>query len=147
MLRISSVDLKDYGEYYCQAKNSVKTVQEYFEITGRPSKPKFTSAQSGTDSDTYLIEWTVFSQSPITDYNMKIREVDHSTGQRGSWRHVSVTPKNDENGPVRRETYSIENLSEFNSYEVELEVKNEHGVTKSDIFKFATTSKLTNFIY
>lgn len=142
VLRISNVDLKDYGEYYCEAKNTVKSVTEYFEITGRPSKPKFFETQSGTGADTYLIEWSVFSQSPITDYNMKIREVDHSTGQRGNWRHVSVTPKSAQNGPVHHETYSIDNLSEFNSYEVELEVKNEHGLTKSDIFKFATTSML-----
>ena len=84
----------------------------------------------------YLIQWTVFSQSSIKSYDLRIREVDHSTNRRSDWRHIPVTPINDDQGPVRKQSYRVDNLSQFNGYEIDLEVENELGKTRYDNCKF-----------
>lgn len=136
ILRIRNVDLKDYDNYNCNAQNQLGTQTVFFEVTGRPSKPKFESPTDVTDGERYTIKWTLFSQNPITSYDLRIREVDHSTGRRGEWRHYSVTPNNAERGPVRHQSFSFDNLSQFNGYEVDLEAANSMGKTRSEIFHF-----------
>lgn len=139
ILRITRVNLQDYDNYYCQANNSIGSQTVFFEVTGRPSKPKFTSPQVGSDGDSYQIDWTVFSQTPIRSYDLRMREIDHHSGYRGEWRHIRVEPVNDGEGPIRSQSFRVDNLSQMNGYEIDLEVENEHGKTRSDTFYFSST--------
>lgn len=80
----------------------------------------------------YTIKWTLFSQNPILSYDLRVREVDHSSGKRGDWRHYQVKPDNSGNGPIRQQSYRLDNLSQFNGYEVDLEASNSLGKTRYD---------------
>lgn len=95
----------------------------------------------------YTIKWTLFSQNPILSYDLRVREVDHSTGQRGDWRHYSVTPDNSDSGPVRRQEFRLDNLSQFNGYEVDLEAVNSLGKTRYCFLLLKNLHFLFNFFF
>lgn len=139
-LQIHNVDPKDHDNYFCQATNDEGIEVAYFEVTGRPSKPKFTSPQVNNGENSYLLEWVVFSQTPILSHELRLREVDHTGSQPTEWKTIQVEANNDDQGPLRRQSHMLENLSVDKNYEVEVEVGNEFGKTKSDIFAFATTT-------
>ncbi|UXI20903.1 Lysosome membrane protein 2 [Sarcoptes scabiei] len=138
ILTINKIDKKDHDHYYCQAKNDHGTKTAYFEITGRPAKPKFVSPQIST-GESYSLEWVVFSQTKILSYDLKIREIENENVDRpNEWISIHIEPEKTI-GPNHRQTHLFEKLAEFKRYEVELEVGNEFGKTKSDKFVFSTT--------
>ncbi|KAH9522395.1 hypothetical protein DERF_005973 [Dermatophagoides farinae] len=136
-LTIFNVGTKDHQEYFCLSANSL--------VTGRPSKPKFTSPKVSNNGDTYQLEWVTFSQPPIKNTTLRVREIDHVNGQPGNWQIINVEPTVSDGTalktkePHRRQTYLLENLSQDKSYEVDVVVANEFGSTKSDVFVFSTS--------
>ena len=59
--------------------------------------------------------------------------MEHYTGHHGEWKLVPIIPINhDSTVPVRKQSYRLENLSQVNGYQVELDVENEFGKTRFD---------------
>ncbi|XP_075675786.1 protein amalgam-like isoform X2 [Dermatophagoides pteronyssinus] len=144
-LTIFNVGPKDHQDYFCLAVNSLGEEKAYFAVTGRPSKPKFTSPKVSHNGDTYQLEWVTFSQPPIKNTTLRVREIDHVNGQPGEWQIINVEPTVSDatamktREPRRRQTYMLENLAQDKSYEVDVAVANDFGTTKSDVFVFSTS--------
>lgn len=49
---------------------------------------------------------------------------------QSEWRHIKVDEQEGGSGPVRRYSKFLENLSQYSSYEVQIEVENQFGKTR-----------------
>jgi len=86
-LTISQVQKGDFGKYTCQASNSLGRDQQMIEMTGHAAPAEFKSAASGHSEDSFLLEWTSMSYTPIEEFRLEI-----SLSPGGSWKSFTVVP-------------------------------------------------------
>lgn len=102
-------------------------------LPGHADFPKFESKPGGDEPESYLIEWTVRSTSPVTKFALKWRD-----GESGTWEHIDVTPTQ-----INRDVYagkwSLKGLRAATRYEAKVSSHNEWGWSRSsDTFHFST---------
>lgn len=101
-------------------------------VTGRPSKPKFISPPLGRGGEDYSLRWTVYSHTPVSGYQLKVREISHENGGShvSNWRSLHIEPKTESvDGYTYTQSALLDQLDQGKSYEIMLEVENSQGKT------------------
>ncbi|XP_031625515.1 protein amalgam-like [Contarinia nasturtii] len=88
-LTIRNVTYNDFGNYTCQASNSLGKDRASLQLSGIPSVCTFDSPTLSNHRDQYNISWVVQSFSPILEYRLFYRKQASSNG------NVNPTSNND----------------------------------------------------
>jgi len=95
-LKLADLSVNDFGNYICQASNSLGTARGFSEVTGKPSKLVFTSPSLNHNLAHYNLTWRSESISPILAYKLRFRlaKVENSSNPASSssseWSEVAV---------------------------------------------------------
>ena len=94
---------------------------------------EFKSEPAGSQADSYLLEWTVVSYTPVTAFKVEIREVGTT-----AWRQSSAKPIED--GPYHFAGKEfLKDLTYATRYEARVQARNDEGWSKArEHFYFAT---------
>jgi len=132
-LTISQVERSDFGSYSCQASSSSGSTQQDIQISGMAGPAEFKSEPAGSQADSYLLEWTVVSYTPVTAFKVEIREVGTT-----AWRQSSAKPIED--GPYHFAGKEfLKDLTYATRYEARVQARNDEGWSKArEHFYFAT---------
>jgi len=90
-LIITYVKSEDFGKYACKASNSLGSQQKVIELTGHASPAQFKSSASGSSENSFLIEWSSSSFTPITKFKLEIKERNSN-----NWKSYNVDAHQDE---------------------------------------------------
>jgi len=86
-LTFRQIERSDFGEYTCRASNEIgSSGDKSVKLSGHAMPATFKSAQSGSEETKFLIEWTSFSFSPITEFKLETKPASY-----GSWQAVTAT--------------------------------------------------------
>lgn len=133
-LSIENVKKEDYGNYHCEAKNSLGSAKRKLEISGKAKAAKFSSDPAGKEVDTFNLEWSAKSFNPITEFELQYR-----TGQEGSWTKLTITPDESKHPYHKSGKHYFTKLQGATNYQARVMSKNSEGWSKpSPIFAFAT---------
>eukprot|EP00090_Calanus_glacialis_P044461 TRINITY_DN7935_c0_g1_i1.p1 TRINITY_DN7935_c0_g1~~TRINITY_DN7935_c0_g1_i1.p1 ORF type:complete len:540 (-),score=51.18 TRINITY_DN7935_c0_g1_i1:141-1760(-) len=93
-LKLSDLSSNDFGNFSCQASNSLGTARGYSGVTGKPSQLVFTSPSLNHNLAHYNLTWRTESFSPIIAYKLrfKLAKVENNTNSlsSGEWSEVAV---------------------------------------------------------
>jgi len=131
-LTIPSVEKEDFGKYTCQASNSLGSQQHVIEMTGHASPAEFKSTALGNKNDSYVVEWTSHSFTPIEDFLLEVKE------SGGEWKLWNVTPTKE--GPfIFAGKEFLNELKPATPYSARVSAKNGEGWgPPGPVFNFAT---------
>ena len=104
---------------------------------------EYKSEPAGKQADSYLLEWTVVSYTPVTAFKVEIREVGTT-----AWRESSAKPIED--GPYHYAGKEfLKDLTYATRYEARVQARNDEGWSKTkEHFYFATEGAgLSAFLY
>jgi len=90
-LIITYVKSEDFGKYSCKASNSLGSQQKVIELTGHASPAQFRSSASGSSENSFLIEWSSSSFTPITKFKLEVKEKNSN-----NWKSYTVDAHQDE---------------------------------------------------
>ncbi|XP_023333992.1 MAM domain-containing glycosylphosphatidylinositol anchor protein 1 [Eurytemora carolleeae] len=138
-LIIERSDSGSFGNYTCQASNSVGTISSFIEVHGRPSSPLFKTSSPGGGSHSRILSWITVSYYPLTEYRILYKQLN-----RSEWISVSVPG----NIRIKRQTqgeyevdWSLNNLNVNTDYDSIIQARNIHGWgNPSNIFTFTTNT-------
>jgi len=83
-LTVKQIERSDFGEYSCRASNEIgSSGDKSVKLSGHAMPATFKSSQSGSEESKFLIEWTSFSFSQITDFKLETKPASY-----GSWQAV-----------------------------------------------------------
>jgi len=143
-LILPSMMESDYGNYSCLAKNNLGTSSDYISISGSPDKPRIISSTESFSTNTYKLEWEVWTSRafPILNQSILYRmlrkgysNIDVSE-EPGSWFNLALVSDatSDSQGSYSMALTGLEKGAE---YEVRLRAMNRQGWSSlSDSFKF-----------
>lgn len=132
-LIISQVERSDFGEYSCHASSSSGQAQQSIEISGMAGPAEYKSEPAGKQADSYLLEWTVVSYTPVTAFKVEIREVGTT-----AWRENSAKPIEDGVYHYAGKEF-LKELTYATRYEARVQARNDEGWSKTkEHFYFAT---------
>lgn len=131
-LTIPSVNHADYGNYTCRAKNVHGESAKNLEVSGLAGFANFKSAPRGNEPNSFLLEWTSESHTPIEEFELTWRQED------GQWEGFTVEAhKVNEISWAGKHAFT--GLSTATRFEVKVSAKNEEGWSRlSPSFHFAT---------
>ncbi|XP_018021352.1 protein amalgam-like [Hyalella azteca] len=95
-LTVRNVSEQDFGEYRCNASNSLGTNSSSIRLTGLPGTPIITSSPAGGEETTYTITWETESTAPLLQYRLRYREkTENETVLHGPghWHDSLYSPK------------------------------------------------------
>ena len=100
---------------------------------GMAGPAEYKSEPAGKQADSYLLEWTVVSYTPVTAFKVEIREVGTT-----AWRESSAKPIED--GPYHYAGKEfLKDLTYATRYEARVQARNDEGWSKTkEHFYFAT---------
>ncbi len=135
ILTFTNLREEDFGNYTCRAHNSIGQSQKVLEISGLAAFPDFGSRPAGSEPESFLLEWTAKSHTPISSFALKYRERGDS-----DWKHVTVSPSSSEqSGLVWAGKHNLGGLKAATRYEARVASNNDQGWSRpSRIFHFAT---------
>lgn len=94
-LIFKKVSRSDFGDYSCHASNEVGDVRDTrIQLSGHAMPADFKSSPSGLEANSFLIEWSSFSFSPIQEFILET-----STSPSGPWVARGPTRPTKEAGP------------------------------------------------
>lgn len=97
-LSIKKIERSDFGDYACRASNDIgSSGDKSVKVSGHAMPPTFKSSPSGSEETKFLIEWTSFSFSPITEFKLETKPATYGSWQEQSASKVEGPSK--ENGP------------------------------------------------
>eukprot|EP00092_Neocalanus_flemingeri_P043933 GFUD01048575.1.p1 GENE.GFUD01048575.1~~GFUD01048575.1.p1 ORF type:complete len:486 (+),score=106.52 GFUD01048575.1:30-1487(+) len=132
-LTISQVQKEDFGKYSCQASNSLGGDQRTITMTGHAAPAEFKSTASGHSEDSFLLEWTSKSYTPIQEFLLEI-----SLSPSGSWRSFAVVPTPDGAYHFAGKQF-LSDLQSATPYRARVSTKNGEGWgSPSPVWNFAT---------
>jgi len=150
-LTIPSMSDSDYGNYSCLAKNNLGTAADSIILSGSPDQPQIMSNTQGFSTNTYKLEWKVWSPRsfPILNQSILYRRIRKgstsalSAEEPGSWFNLALI--SDGGGPDSSSTYSmvLTGLDIGAEYEVRLRAMNRQGwsgLSESFLFNTASSS-------
>jgi len=148
-LTIPSMSESDYGNYSCLAKNILGTTTDYLFFSGSPDQPDIISNNQGLYTNTYNLEWRVFSPKsfPVLNQSILYRRIKQGMttsldgGDPGSWYNLALISENEDG----TDSYSmvLTGLDKGAQYEVRLRAMNRQGwspLSESFIFSTADSS-------
>lgn len=132
-LIISSVEKEDFGVYSCHANSEKGSASETIEISGLARPAEFKSKPGGLEENSYVLEWSVVSYSPVTAFRVETRREGVT-----AWAEASATPIPD--GPYHfAGKHFLKEIEEATRYEARVSSRNDEGWSKpSPTFHFAT---------
>ena len=93
----------------------------------------FKSAAAGHSENTFLLEWTSMSYTPIQEFNLEI-----SLSSSGSWKSYTVTPSQDGAYHFAGKQF-LSDLQSATTYKARVNAKNGDGWSSpSPVWNFAT---------
>lgn len=132
-LIIKSVEKSDFGEYTCHASSERGSASETLEISGLAKAADFKSDWAGREENSYLLEWTVNSYSPVTAFRVDIREEGTT-----AWKEYTADPIEDGAYHYAGKLF-LKEMKGSTRYESRVYARNEEGWNKpEDVFPFAT---------
>jgi len=147
-LTIPSMGESDYGNYSCLAKNNLGTASDSVLLTGSPDQPMIVSSTQGISTNTYKLEWKVWSpqQFPVLNQSILYRRIRKGVTsasrleEPGSWNNLALIS---DGRSQHSSTYSmvLTGLDKSAEYEVRLRTMNRQGWSGlSNSFTFTTAS-------
>ncbi|XP_071513616.1 protein amalgam-like isoform X4 [Panulirus ornatus] len=143
-LTINKVREEDFGDYTCTAENTLGQTKNTLRLTGLPKIPRMTSSPAGGEKTSYTLTWETESYTPIIQYRLRYRKLQHSVASQapGLWVDGLHDPKPSEGnltGPIHHMSHALEMLEPATDYEATVDVENKFGWSNtSDIFQFYT---------
>jgi len=132
VLTIAGVQPADFGKYSCQAANKLGSQQKVIELTGHASSAHFTSSPSGTKENTFLLEWTSMSRTPIVEFKLEVSPSSSST-----WTSYSIVPSKEDADFAGKKFLS--GLEPATQYRARVSAKNGEGWGQpGPVWNFAT---------
>jgi len=115
---------EDFGEYSCQASNEVGEERNTkIQLSGHAKPAEFKSSATGEEEDSFLIQWSAFSLSPIEEFRLET-----STSPSGSWTVQGPTPPTKEDAPFRwAGKFYLKGLDGATQYRARVTTRNEEG--------------------
>lgn len=134
-LTLVNIGEKDYGEYKCLGVNSKGQAEEMIEVTGHAEAPVFKSSPTGHSDDSFLVEWSTKSFSPVSEFLLETRPAAFST-----WVGITVTPTTEGSGPYHFAGKQIlSDLQPATQYVARVSARNEEGWSRpGEEWNFAT---------
>jgi len=74
ILTIPKLGHSDYGNYTCRAKNIHGEIAKNVEVSGLAAFATFKSEPQGQEANSFLLEWTSESQTPIEEFELTWRK-------------------------------------------------------------------------
>ena len=104
-----------------------------FAWSGAAGPAEYKCDPAGQEPDSYLLEWTVVSYTPITAFRIETREAGTT-----AWKESTSVPIED--GPYHYAgKLFLKQLSYATRYEAKVQARNDEGWSKTrEIFNFAT---------
>merc|ERR1712123_179602 len=107
--------------------------QQIIEMTGHAAPAEFKSAASGHSEDSFLLEWTSMSYTPIEEFRLEI-----SLSPSGSWKSFTVVPTKEGAYHFAGKEY-LTNLQPATPYRARVSAKNGEGWgNPGPVWNFAT---------
>ena len=72
-LTIKNIASGDFKDYTCAAKNDIGENKVAVKLSGHAKPAKFTSVAAGSEDSKFLVEWSSFSFTPITEFRLETR--------------------------------------------------------------------------
>jgi len=136
-LTINQVQKEDFSTYTCKATNSFGSDQKMIEVSGNAAPAVFKSVAAGYSENTFLLEWTSMSYTPIQEFNLEI-----SLSSSGSWKSYTVTPTQDGAYHFAGKQF-LSDLQSATTYKARVNAKNGDGWSSpSPVWNFATKGAL-----
>lgn len=131
-LTIPSLSHSDYGNYTCRAKNIHGESSKVLEVSGLAGFANFKSDAQGMEANTFLLEWTSESHTPINEFELNWRKED------GDW-EIFTVPAHRDNSIIWNGKWSFPDLEPATRYEARVLAKNTEGWSRpSPSYHFAT---------
>ncbi|KAK7580602.1 hypothetical protein V9T40_001231 [Parthenolecanium corni] len=146
VMNIINVRSSDFGNYSCQAENTIGKSKSHIELTGRPAPAKFRSPTTSRSMDSYNLTWVIESFSHLEEVRLLYRKLqlnDSNPIQGSQWHDVVLhsTPAFGESKTTHVMSYNIRGLEPSSVYEVIIQAKNKYGWNEvSDLYQFRTHS-------
>jgi len=132
VLTIPQLSHTDYGNYTCRAKNIHGENFKNVEVSGKAAPANFKSEPQGQEANTFLLEWTSESQTPIEEFELMWKK------ENGEWEGFTVAS-------IRLDSihfagkHSFRDLETASRYEAQVLAKNSEGWSRpSKPYHFAT---------
>lgn len=143
VMNIINVRSSDFGNYSCQAENSIGKSKGHIELTGRPAPAKFRSPTTSRSIDSYNLTWVIESTAHLEEVRLLYRKLEMNDShqmQEGKWENVIIhAPPHSESKTTHVMSYNIRDLEPASIYEVIVQAKNKYGWnTASDLYQFRT---------
>jgi len=90
-LTIKSVASGDFKDYTCAARNEIGENKVAVKLSGHAKPAKFTSEAAGSEDSKFLVEWSSYSFTPITEFRLETR-----VAPSGSWTPHEVAAPTEE---------------------------------------------------
>jgi len=141
VLHLSRMEQEDFGNYSCNAENSVGVRSQTVEVCGHPQPARIISKEVSMYRNNYRLEWMVDSIFEIIETRILYRS---NKDELSDWTNVILTNKQERN----MSSFTFTELTPSTEYEVIIQSRNKEGWSEpSHIFQFRTTAEdlqLTN---
>jgi len=133
VLTIMGVQPADFGKYSCQAANKLGSQQKDAVLTGHASPAAFQSSPSGHSEDTFKLEWSSKSLTPVEEFLLEV-----SISPSGSWSTYSIVPTEENVDSFAGKQFLTE-LQPATQYRARVTAKNGEGWGQpGPVWNFAT---------
>lgn len=135
-LTIQKVERADFGEYSCHASNEHGAARDTtIQLSGHAKPADFKSSPAGTEANSFLIQWSSFSFSPIEEFKLETRPASS-----GSWTSHPVSSPTKDLGPyLYAGKFYLTGLEGATQYLARVTAKNGEGWgTPGSAWNFAT---------
>ncbi|XP_023342737.1 limbic system-associated membrane protein [Eurytemora carolleeae] len=156
VLVLRNVNEFDFGNYSCQADNSLGRLSKSIEVSGRPHVAKVLSAPLSYSKDQYNLTWSVDSFLKIEEYRILYRVILKNEGpgpgfngppKHTEWTNIIPTLGSRQLIGVKSSftftgSFAFFGLDPDTHYEVIIQSRNREGWSDpSQIFKFSTRAQ------
>lgn len=133
ILTFTKLREEDFGNYTCRARNKMGETAKVLEISGLAAFPHFESEQGGKEPNNYLLQWTVKSHTPVSEFALRVRENGET-----EWKRFEVHPSS-ENDVIWAGKHALNGLKAATRYEARVSSSNDQGWSRpSKTFHFST---------
>lgn len=140
-LIIRQVVIYDYGQYTCNATNSLGSAETVIELSGVANPAIFKKESHAISKTAYNFIWEVDSYSSIIEYQFWFRR--YKKGE--DWVKLFVPSGSNAIGPLHTRSFNLTGLQQGTLYEALVSSRNRDGWSKpSKLFIFTTDDTYEN---